>query len=347
APGWVFAGWGGDVLGTDPVVSVVMDAARTVTATFTSVDGPAITVWYGDEQTYRRAQKWINILGHVADPQGVEGVTYSLDGGAPVPLALGPDLRRLYGAGDFNVEIPYDSVIPGPHTVEIVARDTTGALSARTVKFNKVADPLGLPHTVRWADSTNPADLAQVVDGYWKSSTAGLEIVESGYDRTIAIGDTTWTDYEVEVPVTVWGHTPGAGTPQSGEPLVGLGLHWQGHTARRSESPAVGFYPTGAFAWYRWQSGGRYELVGNDGSPLSREGGTLQFGTPYIMKARAMTVPGGIQYSYKWWLDGAAEPPGWALTLLEDAGPTTGSVLLIAHHVDATFGDVTVRPLVP
>jgi hypothetical protein len=29
----------------------------------------------------------------------------------------------------------------------------------------------------------------------------------------------------------------------------------------------------------------------------------------------------------------------------EDDGPTTGSVLLIAHHVDATFGNVSITPL--
>jgi hypothetical protein len=35
------------------------------------------------------------------------------------------------------------------------------------------------------------------------------------------------------------------------------------------------------------------------------------------------------------------------LRVTEDDGPATGSAILIAHHVDAQFGNVSVRPLDP
>ena len=75
----------------------------------------------------------------------------------------------------------------------------------------------------------------------------------------------------------------------------------------------------------------------------------VQFGNTYVFKARVRTTtilgfPHG-RYRFKYWLAGDVEPDwmleatGWA------GGMMGGSLLLIAHHVDATFGDVTVVPL--
>ena len=71
----------------------------------------------------------------------------------------------------------------------------------------------------------------------------------------------------------------------------------------------------------------------------------LAFGQTYMFKARSETVSGGVRYSWKVWPEGTAEPASWDLTLVEDSGPATGSVILIAHHVDVQFGDVTVTPI--
>ena len=89
-----------------------------------------------------------------------------------------------------------------------------------------------------------------------------------------------------------------------------------------------------------------FELHGNNDSPLVRHHRFQNaFDQTYIYKARSQTVAGGVQYSMKVWPQGQAEPAAWDLTILEDAGPPTGSVVLIAHHVDAQFGNVTVTPV--
>jgi len=51
-------------------------------------------------------------------------------------------------------------------------------------------------------------------------------------------------------------------------------------------------------------------------------------------------------YRVKMWRDGEAEPAAWGIERTDpaDARPH-GSVLLVAHLVDATFGNVTVSPL--
>ena len=57
---------------------------------------------------------------------------------------------------------------------------------------------------------------------------------------------------------------------------------------------------------------------------------------------RVQTIPGnGSQYSLKVWEDGKEEPLDWQMAGLElESDLANGSFLLIAHHVDATFGNV-------
>ena len=43
------------------------------------------------------------------------------------------------------------------------------------------------------------------------------------------------------------------------------------------------------------------------------------------------------------WPHGAPETPAWDLQLVERDGPATGSIILIAHHSDVQFGNVSVR----
>ena len=123
-------------------------------------------------------------------------------------------------------------------------------------------------------------DLVQIVDGKWDVTPAGeLHTAEVGYDRIVAIGDETWTDYEVEVPFTIDGIGPNAGAPLSGDPLVGFGLRWNGH-GETGTQPNWGFWPTGAFSWYTLERGGRLELLANNGSPADFFNGiTLTQGT--------------------------------------------------------------------
>lgn len=350
ALGWDFVRWSGDVTGAANPTTVLITRATTVVAEFRERPEtlPTISVWYGDHQTFGGAgqpQRWVNVLGAVSDPEGMASLKYRLNGGPLKTLRLGPDLRRLYGPGDFNVELDYAELADGANQLELIAADKLGDTASQTVVLTRARTPAPLPTVVNWSASAAPDAMAQVVDGKWSTGPSGVTIQELGYDRTIAIGDVSWRDYEVTVPVTVTELGTGGGTPQSGAPLVGLGLHWNGHTSRAGESPAVSWYPTGAFAWYRWTGTGKHELYGNGDAPVVRQSMTWSFGTTYMFKARAQTEPGGVRYSYKWWTAGSAEPPAWRLSILEDNGPSTGSVLLVAHHAAATFGAVSVRPL--
>jgi hypothetical protein len=46
------------------------------------------------------------------------------------------------------------------------------------------------------------------------------------------------------------------------------------------------------------------------------------------------------------WAATQPEPAGWQRVITEDATDLpSGSLLLLAHHVDATFGNVTVSPV--
>jgi hypothetical protein len=76
----------------------------------------------------------------------------------------------------------------------------------------------------------------------------------------------------------------------------------------------------------------------------------LQLGIPYIWKMRVQTmeVEGQPYHEYflKVWQAGDSEPLQWNLTKTYPGGVVTnGSALLIAHHMDVTFGDMTVVSL--
>ncbi|MGH9227708.1 MAG: DUF1349 domain-containing protein [Acidimicrobiales bacterium] len=330
------------------------DGARLTTnrpdATFATPasSGPAINVWYGDQQTIGgngQTQLFYNLLGNVSDPQGVAALSYSVNGGADRSLTIGADLRRLQAPGDFNADIPWDDLDPGSNQVVLTARDTPGNVSTRTVVVHRQQGAAPLPYGTDWAAAARIEEQAQVVDGKWGLDGATVRPLELGYDRLLMLGDISWHDYELTVPVTVHGLGPGHNSPNSGAALVGLALNWRGHTQVNREQPFRYWYPTGAFAWYRWASHPKFELRGNDGSPTARQNGQLQFGQTYIFKARSETVSGGVQYSWKIWAQGSPEPSAWTLTIFESDGPATGSVGLISHHTDVQFGNVTVTPL--
>jgi regulation of enolase protein 1 (concanavalin A-like superfamily) len=312
--------------------------------------GPAIDAFSGDDQVAGangQPQTAFNVLGNVSDPDGVAALSYTLNGGPSRALTIGPNSRRLQFPGDFNADIAYADLDAGDNEVAITARDALGNLSTTTVHIEREAGSAPLPYATDWADADRIDDDAQVVDGRWSLDGATVRPVQLGYDRVVAVGDLSWHDYEMTVPVTPHGLGPGAGSPLSGPALVGFGLNWRGHTQAGSEQPPYYWYPTGALGWYRWYSPTpKFELRGNGDSPVVRHNRfQLAFGQTYMFKARSETVSGGVRYSWKVWPQGSAEPAAWDLTLVEDSGPATGSVILIAHHVDVQFGDVTVGPI--
>ena len=74
---------------------------------------------------------------------------------------------------------------------------------------------------------------------------------------------------------------------------------------------------------------------------------TLDHGVPYVFKLRVVASSGGAPvYSMKVWEQGTPEPGLWTLSGSGIVGePPNGSLLLVAHHTDATFGDVVIRKI--
>ncbi len=317
-------------------------------------DGPAIDVWYGSEQDFGTTgvpQRWVNVLGNVSDPDGVASLSYQLNGGDLKPLSLGPDTRRLLMPGDFNIDIDYAVLQPGANQVEIFAADANSNGSSTTVTVNYAAGhSWPLPYAIDWTTVETLSDAVQVVDGKWDFSSNGVRPVELGYDRLLAIGERFgWTDYEVTVPITIHGIDPAGYQWPSVAPGLALMLRWQGHTKWGEWQPWIFWRPNGASAWYYYGGGPHLELQG-DASVLVADtsGRTLTNDVPYYWKVRVETIAGtGSFYSMRVWEVGTAEPAAWDLAGWQGTDDlSTGSLLLIAHHVDATFGNLSVVPVV-
>jgi hypothetical protein len=118
------------------------------------------------------------------------------------------------------------------------------------------------------------------------------------------MGDTTWTDYEVLVPVTLHSTAGGHG--------VGILLRWPGHSDFPvvCAQPKCGYLPLGAILWYR---PGKIEIYGNGGGILASQSRTLTTGTTYWFRGRVETDVAGAIYRLKVWAVGDAEPAGWSI----------------------------------
>jgi len=314
-----------------------------------ATDAPAINVWYGLNQTFGQLgtpQQWINILGTVT---GATSLTYSLNGGAQQPLNIGSDGTRLYGAGDFNIELDYTELKAAPetNTVSIVASD--GA--ATDVKLVTVTYNAGTiwpqPYTADWSLLSSVQAGAQVVDGNWQISAGTVGPNVPGYDRLLAIGDMSWRDYEVTVPVTVHSLNTNDLENSAG---VGLIARWRGHFQTGNEQPAGGWRKLGTLTWFRWNQNqvGAWEMRGNGGTFLKQSTDKpLEFGKTYIFKlsVQSSTLQGEpATYRFKLWELGQQEPAQWFLQSTGSLNePETGSILLVAHQAMVSFGKVEVR----
>ncbi len=323
----------------------------------TAADAPTIDVWYGPTQNFGqngKPQEWVNILGRVSGPLPITLLTYSLNGGPELELSLGSNLKRLYDEGDFNIELSTGELLDGANTVVIQAQD--GATqTTKTVTVNYDAGNVAtLPFTVNWSALGAIQDKAQVVDGQWAIAGNRLETVVPGYDRLVAIGDVSWTDYEVTVPVTVLSlNTSEWGQPSNGAG-VGILVRWRGHNDNGTgEQPRDGWRRLGALAWHRWAPNGTtaFEIVGNGGGQelIKRADQTIALNTPYVFKlsVQSSTLDGvPASYRFKFWPEGDPEPAGWLMSTTGNGGePRNGAIMLVAHQAMVSFGNVTVTPL--
>ena len=291
-------------------------------------------------------QRFVNVLGNAQDPDGVASVTYSLNGGPELPLSLGPNGNRLENWGDFNVEIAYAGLPPGLNDVTIRARDNQGNSSQKSVQVNYIDNIIPpTTYSIDWSAVTEVSDVAQIVDGKWSLENDGVRSIEPGYDRLVAIGDLSWDNYEATVEATL-----NAPIERLQAPIIGLAIRWTGHYDWDGQQPRLGWHPLGALMAYIWLHDFYWGLATweSDGVQSLGTGVTPapQVGVTYILKMRAEPLPSGdIEYSFKMWPKGQAEPSVWGISYISDQSPVGGSLLVVAHYVDVTIGNVAIVPV--
>jgi hypothetical protein len=329
-------------------------------ASVAAIASPTITLWHGNTQSFGQLgnpQYAINILGNVADPNGIQSLTYTLNGGSPVALSRGPDSRRLLKPGDFNIDINTADLNSGANTIVITATNNASQTSSATVTVNYTPGVTWQHnYSITWSTAGTVTNVAQPVDGDWTISGNIVRTTNIGYDRLLAIGDRTWTDYEVTVPITIISIDSSAIPDVTSQgPGVGLLFRWTGHTDNPISGwqPKTGYLPFGAIGWYKWgylnPAEKRFRLEGNNLNLMQQDnsGFHMLFGVTYMFKMRVETIAGvGGAYKLKVWQQGQPEPPTW---LLQGQGsmsdPQAGCFALLSHHVNAEFGDVTVTSL--
>ncbi|HUW34073.1 MAG TPA: hypothetical protein VM223_20895, partial [Planctomycetota bacterium] len=167
---------------------------------------PLINVWYGEDQIFgpHIPQPFVNILGSVRDPAGLAWLSYSLNGGPPMLLSIGPDGRRLECQGDFNADIPVSMLAAGANEVRFTARNTAGEESTAVVHAIYLPSAgAALPLVINWASVANVQDVAFAVDGFWTIENGGVRCLPPAYDRILAFGEQSWQDYDVVVPIAI------------------------------------------------------------------------------------------------------------------------------------------------
>ncbi|NLD72420.1 MAG: hypothetical protein GX649_06850, partial [Chloroflexi bacterium] len=344
-------------------VSSTASGLTTTTNPFTIVTDPAsvdpnpvVDVWYGTDQTFGafgKPQEWVNILGNVSDDEGIDALSFTLNAGPVRDLTIGPDNMRVAEEGDFNVEIGWNELQPGANQVVITAVDVLGNIGTATVTVHNEYDVTKvwpIPYSVDWSTVTDILDVAQPIDGYWVVEGDTVRPGNPGplsYDRLLGIGDVAWQDYEVTVPITIhqfYGQDPG----------VGILTRWKGHTGSGQPSSS---YPFGGLGWYRYPSfSGSPELKisGNDFDIARDPSRRLELGVTYVFKMRVWTqATGSLANQQQWymlkvWEQGTDEPDEWDLSGSETyLGDRYGSIALLAHRTDATFGPVAITEIPP
>lgn len=314
----------------------------------------AINLVYGSTQNFGQLglpQPTADIIGFVDGATKTTSLTYQLNGGPSQPLSLGPDTRRLFEPGSFIIELAFADLVPGANTVTITAVDGAEQVT-EDVTINYTAGATWpANYSIDWSTVTSILDVAQPVTGSFEIAGDEVRTVNPGYDRLLAIGDLSWNDYEVTVPVTVESlNTAGWGFPSNGAG-VGFISGWQGHYLLDDEQPAVGWgRALNAISWFRWSDKGTsgFQMLGYRAAPLTSADQQLELNKTYMFKLSVQSNDGQPNtYRLKHWLQGSPEPANWTMEGQGRPGePKTGSVVLVAHQAMVRFGDVAVRSTV-
>lgn len=322
----------------------------------------AIDVWYGDKQEFGQLgmpQQWINILGNVLSENGIKNFTYQLNNADLKALTLGSDLHRLAALGDFNVDLDVNDCVEGENILKLIALDSAEQSLTKEITFTvQKNNRWPLPYSIKWAEVKKLQDVVQVVDGHWEITEDGLHNLDIYYDRVVAFGDDSWTNYEVSTAVTFHNFTPPVkGPPTYNVSHAATATHWPGHDIDELQ-PHRKWFPLGATAEFRLTAGldsCRWRIF--DGpKPNSinfyveqseEEYRSIELNRVYGMKHRVETVSqDSTRYSVKLWPFDQQEPKTWDFSGVEaEENFESGSALLLAHNTKVTFGDVNVIPI--
>ncbi len=322
--------------------------------------GPVIDIWYGDTQNFGQLgnpQQWVDILGNVSDPDGIASLSYTLNGGASQSLSIGPNTRRLLEPGDFVIELDYTQLLNGVNTVQITAVDGLGEVTLKDVSVNYSAGNVWpLNYSIDWSTVTNINDVVNIVDGKWFIDTGGLRTALMGYDRTFVLGDLFWTNYEISLPITVHAIDPNGFVFPSINPALFWLYRWTGHSVLNvGEQPNQFWEPNGGGPGWDYGSipppaapDSRIQLVGpSDGFASVSQSRSLTLNQPYMWKSKIQELgTGEIELEFTVWPETDPEPALPDLFVTDS--PTavlSGSTIFVAHHVDATFGNLQVSPI--
>ena len=328
-----------------------------------------IHLWYGTEQRIGHlgdGQPDFNLVGDVEDPSFLQSLTCSINGSFPEwELQVGRrpdgygDGRRLARTGHFNADIPIEALRPGENVITLTAnyRETDTVHLTAYVELEEGAYPM--PALIDWSRVDNVQDVGQCVDGNWGIREAGLRTLHSGYDRVFLVGERSWQNYETNVRFTLHRVDEETG-PRSGGNGIGILHRFQGHVAGGPRGfapgqPKWGYQPFGSITWLRWMQGTNQapdiQFYRGDGDGMVKHGTfEPELERTYHMKARCSTLPSAnealdvTRYQFKIWEMDTEEPAGWAIDETQESATAlrTGGVVLLAHHVDVTFGNVVV-----
>jgi hypothetical protein len=324
-----------------------------------------LEIWHGHQQRTGHlgiAQPDFNLMGSVGEPEKLLSLQYALNDSTPVELNF-RGYRRLAMDGHFNADIPIASLQSGPNTIELEGRFVDGVVARQVVMLTRLTGASPLPLRIDWSTTADPQDVGQYVDGQWRLGEQGLRTAHMGYDRLFLIGDTTWQDYQITTEITVHEVAPDTG-PLSGGNGLGVVLRFAGHVVggpRRFPiaQPKWGYQPFGGMAWLRWQRGApaappALQFMRGDVNENTDYGLVeVRAGERYVLKALCQTLPddsegrGVTRYAFKLWHAAAEEPRSWDWEHVQASRDALrrGGVALVAHHIDASFGNISVLPL--
>ncbi|MHC5002478.1 MAG: hypothetical protein ACYTJ0_05085 [Planctomycetota bacterium] len=263
----------------------------------------AVRFWHDDAVGFGelgRPQRQVNVLGNVLAAHGLESLSWSVAGGPELPLSYGPYQRRLAREGDFNIELFYDEMPVGSTEVSVRAVDALGheVIETITVEIHPQAT-WPLPYSIDWSSVSDVEHVVDVTDGQWELTPDGLRCTVPDYDRLAVLGDATWQDYEMTVPVTVHAVDEGGYEWPSLVPAVGIVFRWTGHTDlfNRGAQPNQGWWPLGSAFEQVFRLSGcgkRMELYGNPFVLRAEDSACehpMELDRTYIWKMKVRTTP--------------------------------------------------------